>query len=131
MHFVALAVHQAINAQLLTLCRHALGVLAIDGNKLCEVDPPSRQPFGELQAQARRDRFRLRLIVGHSEATLRAQLLICRANQPVVGQCKACFQRVDGGAPIGAPLQRGAKNGERVRFLLDILRALVGQIGRT
>ena len=108
----------------------ALRVLAVDGDELGEVDLPARQGLGELQAQARGGGLRFGLVVDHAEAVLGAQLVVELVHARVVGEGEARLKSVDGGAPVGAPLQCGGENDECVRLQLRFLRALVGEVGR-
>ena len=108
-----------------TLC----GSLPSTEMNLAKSTWPRARALGELQAQARRRHFRFRLVVGHAEAVLGAQLVVGLAHGAVVGEGKAGLQRVDRRAPVGAPLQRVAEHGEGAGLLRVALGALVGDVG--
>ena len=128
LHLVALAVAEAVDAELLVLRRYALRILAVDGDELGEVDLAARQGFRELQAQARGGHFRLGLVVGHAEAVLGAQLVVRLAHGTVVGERKAGLQGIDRRPPVGAPLQRVAEHGEGAGLLRISCGALVTDV---
>ncbi len=126
---VALAVREAIDAELLAVGRNGLRVLAVDGNELREVDLLVREVLGELQAQARGGGLRFGLVVDHAEAVLGAQLLVGSAHLAVVGEREARLQSIDRGAPERAALERVAEHGERTRLVAVVLRSAVGDVG--
>ena len=127
---VALAVREAFDAELFGLGHDALRILAVDRDELGEIHIPARQGLGELQAQARGRGFRFGLVVDHAEAVLGAQLVVELVHARVVGERQARLESVDGGAPVGAPLQCGGENNECVCLQLRFLRALIGEVGR-
>ena len=109
LHLVALAVGQAFDAELLAFLHEVLRVLAVDRDELRDIRLRAAQVFGELEAQARRRRLGVGLVVGHAEAVLGAQLVVGFARRLIVGEIEAEFQRVDRRAPVGAALRAFAR----------------------
>ena len=131
MHLIAGAVLQAFDAQLMPVLHQRLRVLAVDGNELGDIALRARQVLGELQAQARRRRFAVGLIVDYAEAVLGSELVVGFLCSLAAGEIDAHFQRVDCRTPIGPPLQRLSEHEKGAGFLRRVLGQFVAAIGRT
>ena len=73
LHLVALAVRQAVDAQLALLGRHGLRVLAVDQHVLRPVHLAGAQVLAELHAQPRLAGVAVHLVLEDAEAVLRNQ----------------------------------------------------------
>src|SRR5207237_4494810 len=76
---VALAVLEALDAELLVLDRERRPVGAADRHERRQIDAPTWQFLGELEARARRGRVRVDRIIEQAEAVVFAHALILLA----------------------------------------------------
>ena len=126
---VTLTVRQTIDADLAVLGGERLHVLAVQHQVFAEIGLPGGERFGELQAQSRRLRIRLDLVVEHAKAVLGAQRLIGGLDHGIVFDRQARLHRLDRRAPLRAALEGIAQHRQRLRFGWPRGRALVSDIG--
>ena len=126
---VALAVLQAVDAELRVLGRDRGVRRAGHRNEGSEVDAPLGQRLREVEAHPRRGGIRVDLVVGDAEAALLAQLLIGLAQGRLVGELKACRIGVERRPPVLAHDVEIAEEGERLGLGRACRRALIGDVG--
>ena len=119
----------ALDAKLRVLGRD--GGVGIAGHRDIggEIDLAELQRIRELEADARRGRIRIDLVVDDAEAVLLAQILIGRADIGVVDTIEAGAVGVERGAPaltIGVDL---AEERQRLRLVGRGRGALIGGVG--
>ena len=131
LHFIALAVFETFDAELLAFDGHVLRFAPVDGDELLQVADGTRQALREIDTQTRLDGVGFRFIVDDAEAVLRTEGIEHAADLAVIREAEARRQSLDRRTPHGARLEGFAECGERLGALAIVSRRLERAIGGT
>ena len=127
---VALAVLEALDAQLAVLGGQSGLVLAGDGDERREVDATAGKPFGELEAHPRRGGVRIDRVVEQPEAVFLAHAFVLLTDVGDFAQIERDAKRIQRRPPHRAVGIAACDHHQAVGFLGGIsATALIGDVG--